>query len=120
MSVTHPPVFREEPEEGLEPVTGVRIGQLQSVVAFTDAGYHSIRIEKQGLPNTAPPDPMHPFEMAIPAFLDYMRSRTTTHPDNVRFREAYEWFRDNIDAMHESFTQKGFFSVGFMSFTARR
>ena len=87
---------------------------------LTDAGYHAIRIEKQGLPNTALPDPMLLFEIAIPAFLDYMRSRTTTHPDNVRFREAYEWFRDNIDAMHESFTQKGFFSVGFMSFTARR
>ncbi len=56
---------------------------------------------------------------AIPVLLHQYEQRHLDAPDNKQWKEDFEWFRDNIVAMKESFGQEDFvFSAGFMNFTA--
>ena len=88
---------------------------------LSDAGYCDVRLEREGLSNLDVPDGMQLYEMAIPAFLDYMRDRALAAPDISSYREAFEWFESNIDEMRSCFVSDGFFfSVGFVSFTATK
>ena len=83
------------------------------------AGFSSVRLERQGLANISLPDGLLLYEMAIPAFLDYARARMEREPDCVAYREDYEWFAANIDAMRACFERDDFlFSTGFISYTA--
>ena len=86
---------------------------------LSDAGYGNVRLEREGLTNLDVPDGMLLYEMAIPAFLEYMKDRALAAPDASSYREAYDWFADNIDEMRSCFVSDAFFfSVGFVSFTA--
>ena len=84
-----------------------------------NAGFQIVRLEKEGLSNISMPDRELLYDMSIPFFLDYMKKRSENAPDNNQYREAYEWFVDNIDEMRDCFIKKDFFiTYGFMSFTA--
>ena len=84
-----------------------------------NAGFSLVRLEKEGLSNISIPDRKLLYEMAIPAFFDYMKSRTENEPDNTEYRKAYEWYAANLDEISKSFEREDFFiSLGFMSFTA--
>ena len=86
---------------------------------LSDAGYGNVRLEKEGLSNLDVPDGMLLYEMAIPSFLEYMKDRALADPDTSAYREAYDWFADNIDEMRNCFSSDAFFfSVGFVNFTA--
>ena len=84
-----------------------------------DAGYGNVHLEKEGLSNLDVPDGMQLYEMAIPAFLEYMKDRALAAPDPSPSREDCDWFAGNIDEMRSCFARDDFFfSVGFVSFTA--
>lgn len=83
------------------------------------ADFRFVRFEKEGLANISLPDKLALYEMAIPAFLDYMRVRAEQNPDNTKFQAEYAWYADNIGEIRACFDADDFFfCVGFMSFTA--
>lgn len=86
-----------------------------------NAGFDLIRLEKQGLTNIDLPEGKGMYEMAVPAFLDYIRQRAAADPNNLQYRQAHEWYADNIDGLRKAFDSADFIlSFGFMSFTAKR
>ena len=86
---------------------------------LTNAGFRNIQLNKVGLATPSLKDKMLLFHMAIPTLLHYYEQRHLDAPNNIQWEEDFEWFRDNIVAMKESFAKEDFvFSAGFMNFTA--
>ncbi|MBR0304052.1 MAG: methyltransferase domain-containing protein [Bacteroidales bacterium] len=86
---------------------------------LTNAGFQNIQLNKIGLASTSLKNKMLLFDMAIPTFLHYYEQRHLDAPDNIQWKEDFEWFRDNIVAMKDSFGKEDFvFSAGFMNYTA--
>lgn len=86
---------------------------------LTNAGFRNIQLNKVGLATPSLKDKMLLFDMAIPTLLHYYEQRHLDAPNNIQWKEDFEWFRDNIVAMKESFAKEDFvFSAGFMNYTA--
>ena len=86
---------------------------------LTNAGFRNIQLNKVGLATPFLKDKMLLFDMAIPTLLHYYEQRHLDAPNNIQWKEDFEWFRDNIVAMKESFAKEDFvFSAGFMNYTA--
>ena len=86
---------------------------------LTNAGFQNIQLNKVGLASTSLKDKMLLFDMAIPTLLHYSEQRHLDAPSNIQWKNDFEWFRDNIAAMKDSFGKEDFvFSAGFMNFTA--
>lgn len=86
---------------------------------LTNAGFQNIQLNKVGLASTSLKEKMLLFDMAIPTLLHYSEQRHLDAPSNIQWKNDFEWFRDNIAAMKDSFGKEDFvFSAGFMNFTA--
>ena len=84
-----------------------------------NAGFQTVRLNRAGLSTASIDDKLLLYELAIPTLLHYMEQRHLKEPDNAQWKVDYEWFRDNIYAMEQSFHKDDFiFSAGFMNFTA--
>lgn len=84
------------------------------------AGFQTVRLNRAGLSTAAFDDKLLLYDSAIPTMLRYIEHRHVAEPDNAQWEADYEWYRDNIAAMEESFHKEDFiFSVGFMNFTAQ-
>ncbi|MCR5660853.1 MAG: methyltransferase domain-containing protein [bacterium] len=84
-----------------------------------NAGFRYVRIEKEGLSSTSIPGRKLLFEMIFPPFMNHMKQRSENEPENIQYREAYEWCANNISKIQNFFDREDFaFSMGFMSFTA--
>ena len=86
---------------------------------LTNAGFQNIQLNKAGLASTSLKNKMLLYDLAIPALLHQFEQRHLEAPDNKQWKEDFEWFRDNIVAMKDSFDKEDFiFAAGFMNFTA--
>ena len=87
------------------------------------AGFSNIQLFKQGL-STSNMDVSQKealFQMYFPFTLENARIMTEKYPWNREYLEDYQWYSNIYEEIHQYFTMPNFiFSLGFVSFVARR
>ena len=103
--------------------SGNRRTGRQVFVCLSQAGYRDIRLEKQGLSSVGMTREEKEvlFNMYFPFTLDNAKIMMEKYPWNKDYQKDYLWYAEHFEELKERFLKEDFiFSLGFMTYTARK
>lgn len=90
---------------------------------LVEAGFTNITLEHQGLSSAGMSTSQREalFRMYFPFTLENAKIMAEKYPRNIAYQEDYLWYQSCYDQIHQQFLSPDFiFSLGFMSYTARK
>lgn len=87
------------------------------------AGFSAITLEHQGLSSAGMNESQREalFRMYFPFTLENAKIMAEKYPRNIAYKEDYEWLQACFDDIYKTFLRPDFiFSLGFMSYTAKK
>lgn len=87
------------------------------------AGFSEVKLQHQGLTSIGLNEEQKEslFCLYFPFTLENAKIMAEKYPGNIEYREDYAWYRGCFDDIHKLFLSSDFvFSLGFMSYTARK
>jgi hypothetical protein len=103
--------------------SGNRRTGRQVFVFLSRAGYQGIRLERQGLSSAGMTREEKEvlFHMYFPFTLDNAKIMMEKYPWNKDYQKDYLWYGEHFEELKEHFLEEDFiFSLGFMTYTARK